>query len=275
MAISTSLRNRIVGFTIVASTILIFLPVILSKDMIRRENPDALAINSQGAVLDADGNLTRQPLADNKAALNIGQEGELAFTAQPPVNSMEASEVASAANANGVEMLEFSRPDGQNAGTPGGNAAVGSAANSNQVEILTAGGNKNNAADNTQSQSKPTRPETKEPEILVANNKKPETKPAAKPAPAPAPGTRVIAGSKPSERYVVQVGVFSKRANADGVVEKIKKAGISVYAIAVTNNEGRELFRIYAGRSNNRNELNDLVPKIDKLCGTKSKVVPF
>ena len=49
MAISVGLRNRLVGFTIVAATLLIFLPVILSKDMIKRPNPDAIAVNEQGA----------------------------------------------------------------------------------------------------------------------------------------------------------------------------------------------------------------------------------
>ena len=82
----------------------------------------------------------------------------------------------------------------------------------------------------------------------------------------------VIAGSKPSERFVIQVGVFAKRSNADNVVAKIKKAGISVYAIEVASNN-KVLYRVYAGHANSRSALNAQVAQIDKLCGTKSKIV--
>ena len=52
-----------VGFAIVASSILIFLPVILSKDVIVKNDPNAVVINQNGAVLTDEGKLTYQSSA--------------------------------------------------------------------------------------------------------------------------------------------------------------------------------------------------------------------
>lgn len=276
MAISTSLRNKLVGFIIVASTILIFLPVLLSKDMIKKDAPDnnAVAITQNGALRDANGNLVPQGQPNVEQALNIsGQNNALVLTGQagqapqrgpqPELNPNLAAN-SNVANDNSVEMLEFSRPQAQNSRPP---QALGPAPlpSNKQPEILEAKPKPQNQA--------------KQPEILTAKNKPAATnnKPASKPAAtsnssSSASGTKVIAGSKPSERFVIQVGVFAKRSNADNVVAKIKKAGISVYAIEVTSNN-KVLYRVYAGHANSRSALNAQVAQIDKICGTKSKIV--
>lgn len=276
MAISTSLRNKLVGFIIVASTILIFLPVLLSKDMIKKDAPDnnAVAITQNGALRDANGNLVPQGQPNVEQALNIsGQNNALVLTGQagqapqrgpqPELNPNLAAN-SNVANDNSVEMLEFSRPQAQNSRPP---QALGPAPlpSNKQPEILEAKPKPQNQA--------------KQPEILTAQNKPAATnnKPASKPAAtsnssSSASGTKVIAGSKPSERFVIQVGVFAKRSNADNVVAKIKKAGISVYAIEVASNN-KVLYRVYAGHANSRSALNAQVAQIDKLCGTKSKIV--
>lgn len=276
MAISTSLRNKLVGFIIVASTILIFLPVLLSKDMIKKDAPDnnAVAITQNGALRDANGNLVPQGQPNVEQALNIsGQNNALVLTGQagqapqrgpqPELNPNLAAN-SNVANDNSVEMLEFSRPQAQNSRPP---QALGPAPlpSNKQPEILEAKPKPQNQA--------------KQPEILTAKNKPAATnnKPASKPAAtsnssSSASGTKVIAGSKPSERFVIQVGVFAKRSNADNVVAKIKKAGISVYAIEVASNN-KVLYRVYAGHANSRSALNAQVAQIDKLCGTKSKIV--
>lgn len=273
MAISTSLRNKLVGFIIVASTILIFLPVLLSKDMIKKDAPDnnAVAITQNGALRDANGNLVPQGQPNVEQALNIsGQNNALVLTGQAPQRGPQPelnpnlAANSNVANDNSVEMLEFSRPQAQNSRPP---QALGPAPlpSNKQPEILEA-------------KPKPQN-QTKQPEILTAKNKPAATnnKPASKPAAtsnssSSANGTKVIAGSKPSERFVIQVGVFAKRANADNVVAKIKKAGISVYAIEVASNN-KVLYRVYAGHANSRSALNAQVAQIDKLCGTKSKIV--
>lgn len=273
MAISTSLRNKLVGFIIVASTILIFLPVLLSKDMIKKDAPDnnAVAITQNGALRDANGNLVPQGQPNVEQALNIsGQNNALVLTGQAPQRGPQPelnpnlAANSNVANDNSVEMLEFSRPQAQNSRPP---QALGPAPlpSNKQPEILEAKPKPQNQA--------------KQPEILTAQNKPAATnnKPASKPAAtsnssSSANGTKVIAGSKPSERFVIQVGVFAKRANADNVVAKIKKAGISVYAIEVASNN-KVLYRVYAGHANSRSALNAQVAQIDKLCGTKSKIV--
>lgn len=273
MAISTSLRNKLVGFIIVASTILIFLPVLLSKDMIKKDAPDnnAVAITQNGALRDANGNLVPQGQPNVEQALNIsGQNNALVLTGQAPQGGPQPelnpnlAANSNVANDNSVEMLEFSRPQAQNSRPP---QALGPAPlpSNKQPEILEAKPKPQNQA--------------KQPEILTAKNKPAATnnKPASKPAAtsnssSSASGTKVIAGSKPSERFVIQVGVFAKRSNADNVVAKIKKAGISVYAIEVASNN-KVLYRVYAGHANSRSALNAQVAQIDKLCGTKSKIV--
>lgn len=255
MAISVGLRNRLVGFTIVAATLLIFLPVILSKDMIKRPNPDAIAVNEQGAVLDSSGNLVHQGQADTQRALNMGQHGELTLSSVNNQNvAGTATGSAPVAPPKPVTTPERSKTELLTAPAVERKPETTTA----QTEILTA----------------PPKPATKpaakpEPEILTAA--KPAPKPAAKPASG---GDDVIAGTRPTQRYVIQVGVFSQRTNAENVVNKITKAGYSVYAIKVKSN-GRELYRVYAAQSNNRDQLNPILTRVNKLCGTKGTIITF
>lgn len=255
MAISVGLRNRLVGFTIVAATLLIFLPVILSKDMIKRPNPDAIAVNEQGAVLDSSGNLVHQGQADTQRALNMGQHGELTLSS---VNNQNV-----AGTATGSAPVAPPKP----VTTP----------ERSKTELLTAPAverKPETTTARTEILTAPPKPATKpaakpEPEILTAA--KPAPKPAAKPASG---GDDVIAGTRPTQRYVIQVGVFSQRTNAENVVNKITKAGYSVYAIKVKSN-GRELYRVYAAQSNNRDQLNPVLTRVNKLCGTKGTIITF
>lgn len=267
MAISQSLRNRIVGFTIVASTILIFLPVILSKDMIKRETPDAISINHNGAVVNQNGDLALQPTANTELALNLkGQQGSLNLTANNNNSSVNA-EIPGPTEDN-VEMLEFSRPDMTAQNQPQ-QAPIQIGAPKEEVLV---------AAPTNKAPPKAA-PQAPKEEVLVANT---PPKPQAKPqnpvqntqATPSTSGEKLVVGTKPNARYVIQVGVFSKKANADTVIEKIKSKNINVYAIQYSSN-GKDLFRVYAGQANNRNDLNDLLVQVDKLCGTKGKIVPI
>ena len=299
MVIRKSLRNRLVGFAIVASSILIFLPVILSKDVIVKQNPDAVAVDRNGAVLNQEGQLTYQPSANMEQALNINnQNGVLNLTPEPNNNNLaqqqDSNNQGSVDVDSSVEMLEFSKPNNANA-------------NINGTEILTANNNKVNSAPTQAQPNKTQEPEIltaskpsantpakkpavekKEPEILVAQKapSKPQATPAPthkEPAKAPASAKNnasnskddVLAGTRPNERFVVQVGVFSKKNNAINVVNTLKKANISYYAVKVVNANGSSFYRVYGGRSNNKAELSSLSARIDKLCGTKSKVVPL
>lgn len=311
MAISTSLRNKLVGFVIVASTILIFLPLVLSKDMIKKEAPadNAVAISSNGAIRDANGNLVPQAPATFSQAVNpLGQGEQLAGNNVPYGSNIPElnANLGSHSNVdldNGVEMLEFSGPHG-------GPQPSGANANANALAAAAAAGANRNQQPEILGGATNTPPQSKQPEILVAPNnnqsknnnkpattstannakdKKPEATPAKiansdkpkttaskqndkKPEAKTEPGTKVIAGSRPSDPFVIQVGVFAKRSNVDSVVAKLKKAGISVYAIEVKS-ANKTLYRVYAGHANSRAALNNQVAQIDKLCRTKSKIV--
>lgn len=286
MVISKNVRNNLVGFAIVASSILIFLPVILSKDVIVKQNPDAIAIDNNGAVLNEEGKLTYQPNANLEKALNInGQNGSLTLT--PDTNNSQLGEELNQggdeliASDNGVEILEASRPETNKRPEILTSNRVNNkpVANKNEVEILTATNKKPVVKEPATAQKT-----NKEPEILVAQkpNNSQASKPAVKPqspkesvAPAKSNNDNVLAGTRPTERFVVQVGVFSNKDNALRVVDKLKNAGIPYYAIKITNNSGGTLYRIYGGRSNNKNDLKALSERINKLCETKSKIVPL
>lgn len=289
MAISTSLRNRIVGFLIIASTVLIFLPVILSKDMMTRENNQAVAVDQNGAIKDKNGQLQIQSTPDLEQALALGdqsgtltapqvqkqpsaqQQNHLASNKKPdqaqPNQGVEIlggpSKNQNASIGNGVVMNDFS------ANTP---AKKQESEAARAHEILTASRPAQKPAAAPAKPAPQVKPDAPKTEVLVANNAK-KNPPAAPVAQKPTPqGVKVVAGTRPSESFVVQVGVFGKKENADNVVRKLKGAGISYYMVADSNGN-RTLYRVYAGRSNNRNELNNLVPQINKLCGTQSKVV--
>lgn len=292
-------KNRIVGFAIVASTILIFLPVILSKDMISRETPNSVAISEEGAVVNQVGQLQLQGTADMEKALNIKGENPdlnaLALKNQNGAQNVVGLDGQSTITDNGVETLEFSRPEGSttttaqtntNAGKPSATLTAQNALASEEAKRAAALLTANAPATKPQAQQATKPASSSQGELLVANNRNTQPpKPAignnqaAKQTPQPkvapakaAPGTKNLAGSKPAEKYVVQVGVFSKKDNANNVIAKLKSAGINVYAVEI-NSDGRSLYRIYGGRSNNKNDLTDLVGRIDKLCGTKSKIV--
>ena len=280
MAISVTLRNRLVGFTIVAATLLIFLPVLLSKEMIKRPNPDAVAVNEQGAVLDSEGNLVHQSTADTERALNLGQRGELTLSA---VNSAQGTATGQPPVPPPQPTTTPSRTKTEILTAP----AQGSAAQSSTAQSSTA---QSSTAQGSAAQSSAAQGSAAHTEILTAAPK-PAAKPQAQPKPQPAPSTEiltaakptpkpaanndnVIAGTRPTQRYVIQVGVFSQRANAENVVKKITKAGYSVYAIKVNSN-GRELYRVYAAQSDDRNSLNPILTRVNKLCGTKGTIINF
>ena len=55
MALTTALRNRIVGFLIILSLLLIALPALLNTRPQHRA-PDSVAVSSHGAVTEESGN---------------------------------------------------------------------------------------------------------------------------------------------------------------------------------------------------------------------------
>lgn len=273
MSISSGLRNRLVGFAIVISGVIILLPLVLSKDVLQRQDPQAIAVNSQGAIYDDRGNLTYQSSPDLEGVLNIqsgdNPNAEQTYTSahnELPSTNLEdsAANLAEASSDNSVEMLEFSAGGLENQDRDMGRPVASA------EEILT--------AERTESTAQSKGVALKEETLTVNSN------PAEKPQPPKPPignsaapaknqdGSKVIAGTKPKANYTIQVGVFSKKANVDNLVKNISQAGINVYAVEV-NNGDRTLYRVYAGSANNRNDLNDELKRIEKIVNAKVRIV--
>lgn len=273
MSISSGLRNRLLGFAIVISGVIILLPLVLSKDVLQRQDPQAIAVNSQGAIYDEHGNLTYQSSPDLEGVLNIqsgaNPNAEQVYTSSrnelPSTNIGDsAANLAEASSDNSVEMLEFSAGGLENQDRDMGRPVASS------EEILT--------AERSEIAVQP-KPVTPKEETLTVNSKPVEQTQPPKPpignSAAPTKdqdGSKVIAGTKPKANYTIQVGVFSKKANVDNLVKNISQAGINVYAVEVKTGD-RTLYRVYAGSANNRNDLNDELKRIEKIVNAKVRIV--
>ena len=106
--------------------------------------------------------------------------------------------------------------------------------------------------------------------------------PASKPAPAPplAPHAATAAG-RPSSTgagtgsgtaWMVQLGVFANRANADRLAQELKGKGFKV-AVSEASGAGRKLFRVRAGPVPDRSAATDLAAKL-RAAGATASVVP-
>lgn len=254
MAISSGLRNRLVGFAIVLSAVIILLPLVLSKDMLRRQEPHAIAINSQGAVYDAEGNLQYQSTPDLNSVFKIqpgsSEEQTTSQIEQLPSTNQDQSvaNVAEVSADNSVEMLEFSS---------GGREPASSIVPEPIEETLVVSTEQPKQVAKEEKQTANQQPSVNESKVAKAESNK---------------DNKLVANAKPTTAYAIQVGVFSQKANADNLVKKISQAGIKVYMVEISSSS-RTLYRIYASGANNRNDLNQDLQRIEKLCNIKGKIV--
>ncbi|MER5170546.1 MULTISPECIES: SPOR domain-containing protein [Thioclava] len=88
-------------------------------------------------------------------------------------------------------------------------------------------------------------------------------KPAAKPAPkAPAPALQPSA-AKPTG-LLVQIGIFSVKANAEQVTQTLSKSGVVAQTIE-ENWQGKKFWRVVAGPAASQSDRNTLLTKIKGL----------
>lgn len=247
MAVTSKLRNRIVGFLIIVSLILLVLPVLL-KDQPQtpaQVNEDIIAVDEHGALTDENGGLLSS--AETDYATLLAPEDDLKDNPPP---------------------LTAPSPDAAPRPASPAPASSAPAASADQTEILT-------AAKSAQPSAEPqpsARPDT---EILRA---------PAKPAPAPvqsaqktaprqsAAAAAPAASGKPSGAYTIQVGVFSQQSNAQNVVKKLQAGRISAFTEKVTIN-GKEMVRVYAGSGKTQQELQPVLTQVEKLTGAKGRIV--
>ena len=115
-------------------------------------------------------------------------------------------------------------------------------------------------------------PETPEAPAAVAATPTPAA-PAA--APADAPASAVVEPQAGLSAWVVQVGSFSSEENAKALVKKLRAGGFQTPDPERIELRGKVLFRVQVGPMVNKSKADKLLPQIDKLSGTKGKVLRY
>jgi DedD protein len=99
--------------------------------------------------------------------------------------------------------------------------------------------------------------------------KPPETKQSASEVKQSAPPSEASSGGA---GWVVQLGVFASRANADHLAEELKGKGFKV-AVSETPGNGRKLYRVRSAPLGDRGAAQDLAVKL-RAAGATGSVVP-
>lgn len=105
----------------------------------------------------------------------------------------------------------------------------------------------------------------------VAQAPRPAQAPAPAPhteAPKPAPATRAEPGS-----FVVQLGSFRERDNADRLVHDMTAKGFTAFVAPITSG-GRELYRVRVGPTRDRAQAEALAAQL-KRVGQSGSIVPI
>ena len=93
--------------------------------------------------------------------------------------------------------------------------------------------------------------------------------PAAKPEPE-----RMNRPNYQKSGYVVQVGSFSKKANADALVDKLVKAKYRAYT-KPANINGRTIHRVLVGPEHEKSTADGMLAALSKLSGATAKVYAY
>jgi len=89
--------------------------------------------------------------------------------------------------------------------------------------------------------------------------------PEAPAAEAPQPRTGLSA-------WVVQVGSFSSRENADQLVARLREADLPTPDPELVDIRGKRYYRVKVGPVIERSEADALLPRVTKVAGTQAKV---
>jgi DedD protein len=101
---------------------------------------------------------------------------------------------------------------------------------------------------------------------------------AAPPVASTTPAAARPASTAPDQRaergaFVVQLGTFSSRDNADRLARDMKTKGFSAFVVPVASN-GRELFRVRVGPTRDRASAESLAAEL-KRAGQSGSIVPI
>jgi dihydrofolate synthase / folylpolyglutamate synthase len=94
-----------------------------------------------------------------------------------------------------------------------------------------------------------------------------------RPAPTSAPTTPAAVSRGEPSRYVVQLGSFGSRANADRLVRDMTARGFTAFIAPITT-QGRELYRVRVGPTRDRASAEALAAQLKRL-GQSGSIVPI
>ena len=283
MALAKKIRNRIVGALVLVSLAMILVPAIMDPGQIYKRSSQSIAVNGNGAVTDSSGRLvqgdahdysdllapeqnngvTPEQLAAQNSNSGVASESEqdssLPLPPEPQGNdpfsavnsSPQSLNVAPEQQVQRLKDAQIQQQAPQVQVTANQNVAKPKAAAQNSSsEVLRS----------NRSQSKPASVPSSE--RLVSSAQKTQKKDQGS----------VKSAVASSGAYAVQVGVFSSKANADSVVNKLRQAGISARQVPAVIN-GRNLIRVYAGSAATKNAAEGIANRVQQVTGTKGAVV--
>lgn len=250
--ISKSLRNRIVGFLVLLSVILIFMPFLMKDDVVAKKNADAIAITPEGAVTDNNGQLVSAGEHDYSDLLDPIDDSVAKTQVQPKADSpFDALKSNRTDNTKNVETADI--PDD-------------SMFTSSELEVATPTSSAENvtlpSVSNQTPKSEPLKSAHANVPAATPNVKTPKEK-----APAPNSESNALA----SGNYAAQVGVFSKKTGAQQVINQLKNAGFTPVTQNVNIN-GKPLIKVYAGTSKNRAAVQGICQRVQAKTSIKCMV---
>lgn len=130
------------------------------------------------------------------------------------------------------------------------------------------------------------------PEKPVAQSRPAAPRTTPKPAPKPVPRLKPRAAAPPHipdpgkkpvapvtkgspQAWVIRVGSFASLASAEKLVKKLRKAGLDTMNPVPVTVKGKKYYRVQVGPQLDRKRTNRLLPKVNKIAGTKGQVVRY
>ncbi|HEX6398690.1 MAG TPA: SPOR domain-containing protein [Steroidobacteraceae bacterium] len=127
-------------------------------------------------------------------------------------------------------------------------------------------------ADATNPAPAPNKPAAAAP-AAVAATPKPTPTPAVAAAPAPAETSRAAPTNPPRGSFVVQLGSFGSKENAERLVRDMTAKGFTTFIAPITTN-GRELYRVRVGPTRDRASAEALAAQLKRI-GQSGSIVPI
>ncbi len=286
MAVSKTLRNRIVGLLVIVSLIMILVPAMMSPSDIYKKDDKTIAVDSNGAVTDSSGALVSgaaehnyndllEPYDDTKKDGPTPQEIAAENAQRDNSASGNAALNAFARGNGGTAPSANPFDDGYQYNTPDAAPMTGQTPMPiPELESVTP----SNLA-SPDAAPKPASDGNRE--TLTASSKPAEKKSeTAKPQQKPAAAQQKPAAAQKSQAlfrpgtWTVQVGVFSQQSNMNAVIAKLKNAGVSCKSENITLN-GKSAYRVYAGSSSTKAGAQAIAAKVEKATGSKGRVLQY